>query len=123
LIVEDELINYELITYFLNPIGVKIEWVQDCKDAFKFIEKFNKSDNCIVLMDIKLPVMDGYEAHRKIKSIRPEIPVIAVTAYAQNSDKQKIIEEGFNGYISKPIKKQELYEILKQVFARKLSVR
>jgi len=60
-----------------------------------------------------MPGIDGYKATTQIKKKRPEIPVIAVTAYAQDTDREKILASGFSGYISKPIDRNQLQKILK----------
>ena len=67
------------------------------------MELFKEHNPHIVLMDIKMPVMDGYEAGAEIRKISPEVPILAVTAYAYASDEQRILKYGFDGYTSKPI--------------------
>ena len=66
----------------------------------------------IILMDIKMPIMDGFEAMQLIKVKNPDIPIIAVTAFAMMEDKEKALRAGFDNYISKPIKKDILMKIL-----------
>jgi len=63
-------------------------------------------------MDIKMPIMDGYEANREIKKMNNKVPVIAVTAYAHDSDRQKMELEKFDDYISKPIKPNVLLDVI-----------
>ncbi len=63
-------------------------------------------------MDIKLPKMDGLEATRRIKKQCPDLPVIAVTAYAMDADKKHSIEAGCDNYISKPYKMEDLYSLI-----------
>jgi CheY-like chemotaxis protein len=65
-------------------------------------------------MDIKMPEMDGYEATRQIRLFNKAITIIAQTAYAQSSDMDKAIKAGCDGYISKPVKKDELLKLLKK---------
>ena len=68
-------------------------------------------------MDINMPVMDGYEATRKIRQLSSSVPIIAVTAYAYASDQDKILENGFNGYVSKPVNlTQELQSMIRNRF-------
>jgi hypothetical protein len=68
----------------------------------------------LVLMDIKMPFMDGYDATKKIKKYFPDLPVIAQTAYAMNEDKVKAAEAGCDDYITKPIKRGELLAMMEK---------
>jgi CheY-like chemotaxis protein len=65
-------------------------------------------------MDIKMPVMDGYEATEEIKKLNPEVVVIAQTAYAMKTDKEKVMKSGFDGYLSKPIKRDRLVSLIEK---------
>jgi CheY-like chemotaxis protein len=67
----------------------------------------------MVLMDIKMPDMNGVEATRLIREFRPELPIIATTAYAQTGDENRFLASGFTGYLAKPIKKDKLYDLFK----------
>ncbi len=71
-------------------------------------------DITLVLMDIKMPVMDGIEATHLIKSFRKDLPIVAVTAHAQSGDAFKIKEAGCDEYISKPIKKAKLLSLIQK---------
>ena len=71
-----------------------------------------KKDKCIVLMDIKMPVMNGIEANKIIKKFNKNIKVIAVTAYAQAGDKTRIMKHDFDDYLSKPVSTKELMKML-----------
>jgi signal transduction histidine kinase/ligand-binding sensor domain-containing protein/CheY-like chemotaxis protein len=112
LIAEDEPDNYELIETILKPTGAHLVWAKNGKEAVEFVQSNPSIDNLIVIMDIKMPVMDGYEAIKHIRKINNKIPVIAITAYAQISDRQRIILEEFSDYISKPIKPEDILEAL-----------
>ena len=70
----------------------------------------------LILMDIKMPELDGYEATRQIRQFNREVTIIAQTAYALSGDREKALEAGCNDYISKPIKKEDLVELLLQYF-------
>jgi CheY-like chemotaxis protein len=72
----------------------------------------------LVLMDIKMPVLNGIEATRYIREFRPELPIIASTAYAQTGDEQRFIDAGCNGYLAKPIKKDDLIMLLNKYLNR-----
>ena len=72
----------------------------------------------LVLMDIKMPIMDGYEATKKIKKLRPQLPVIAQTAYSTEEDIQKAIAAGCDDFISKPIDRSLLKPIITRYIFR-----
>jgi two-component system cell cycle response regulator DivK len=72
------------------------------------------ADIDLVLMDLKMPLMDGYNAMKEIRLLRPSIKVVAETAYALQGDREKIIDAGFDGYLPKPITKESLNEVLKK---------
>ncbi|PKQ67932.1 hypothetical protein BZG01_06090 [Labilibaculum manganireducens] len=110
LVVEDIEFNYLLIEEILAPTSVKVIWAKNGMEAVKIIE--DKTDVDLILMDVKMPVMDGYKASKQILKMNPNIPIIAQTAYALKEDEKKILEKGFKGYISKPIDKYVLYRVL-----------
>ncbi len=112
LIVEDEESNYLYLKELLSDFPFNIIHVDNGKDAVKVCEK--KAGISMVLMDIKIPKLNGYEATRRIKRILPELPVIAQTAYASNTDKNKVFAAGCDDYISKPINRANLYKILEK---------
>jgi|WetSurMetagenome_2_1015567.scaffolds.fasta_scaffold84388_2 CheY-like chemotaxis protein len=114
LIAEDDPTNYRLLNALLKRTGAEIHWAKDGEEAVNFIRNKPREEKCIVLMDIKMPVINGYEARKMICEIDDTIPVIAVTAYAQVSDKERILGSNFNGYVSKPIDPEILYGVLKQ---------
>ncbi|MFA9370805.1 MAG: PAS domain S-box protein [Labilibaculum antarcticum] len=110
LVVEDIEFNYLLIDEILAPTLVKVIWARNGEEAVRIIEANTPVD--LILMDIKMPVMNGYNASKQIINVNPNIPIIAQTAYALKGDRKKISELGFKGYISKPIDKVVLYQIL-----------
>lgn len=110
LIVEDTPSNYYLLENYLKPTKVKIFWAKSGKEAIDFFKQNHKFD--IVLMDIQLPGINGYEATKLIKAHNKNVPVIAQTAYALSGEKEYSISEGCDDYISKPIKKEILFELL-----------
>lgn len=116
LVVEDIEFNYLLIEEILAPTSAKVIWAKNGAEAVKMVREKIKID--LILMDIKMPVMDGYEAMKQIQEIKPDIPVIAQTAYAFEEDRKKINENGFKDYISKPIDKTILYHILNRFIRR-----
>jgi CheY-like chemotaxis protein len=106
LIVEDDLSSRLYLNKILEKAGIIILNAGDGQEAVTLV--LNNPDIDIVLMDIQLPVMDGYTALSKIREIRKNIVVIAQTAYGLLGDKEKILNSGFNDYIIKPILSQNL---------------
>jgi len=114
LIVEDDPINNELLVFLLKKVNMKSISAYNGIDA---LDLFNThSDIDLVLMDIKMPGMNGYEITEKIKKIRPNIPIIAQTAYALAGDRELSLKAGCDEYIKKPIKKEDLYELMEGFF-------
>jgi len=66
-----------------------------------------------------MPVLDGIKTLEEIKKIDPKIPVVALTAYAYENDKKRLLEKGFDGYISKPVRKHELIQHMQKIFSTK----
>ncbi len=110
LIVEDNELNSRLLQRMVEPTGAEIIIARDGKPAIEACISNETID--IVLMDIQMPEMDGYEATRMIKSLRPEIPVVAQTAYAMAEEREKIISAGCDDYLSKPIRQKDLLMML-----------
>lgn len=117
LIVEDEPNNYKLLEEVLKPTKARILWAQNGLMAVQDVIENKHID--LVLMDVKLPLMDGYTATRKIKAIREDLPVIIQTAYGLESDKKKSLNTGCDDYIAKPIVKDELLSILNRFLLAK----
>ncbi|MHC1774578.1 MAG: response regulator [Lentimicrobium sp.] len=110
LVVEDETINFSYIEELLEDTGITIHHAPNGQVAVELCHNKNQFD--LVLMDIRMPVMNGYEATRLIKALRPELPVIAQTAYIASEERHKAIEAGFDAFISKPFLKEELLETI-----------
>ena len=110
LIVEDNDLNSKLLLKMMEPTGARVIIAKDGKPAIE--ECRTNSEIDLVLMDIQMPEMDGYEATRTIKDIRPEIPIIAQTAYAMADERDKIISAGCNDYLPKPIRQKDLFRLL-----------
>lgn len=117
LVVEDVEYNYLLINEMLSLTSAKVIWAKNGKESIRMVN--SESSIELILMDIKMPLMDGYEASRRILNLKPDIPIIAQTAYALASDKKQIIEAGFIDYIPKPINETLLYELLKRYLLQK----
>jgi PAS domain S-box-containing protein len=110
LIAEDDNVNFILMREMLSGIGATLVRAVNGEEAVNYCSKNRPVD--LILMDIKMPVMDGYRAAELIKQSRPEIPIVAVTAYAHESDKEKTKVAGFAGYISKPVDRPKLISLI-----------
>jgi PAS domain S-box-containing protein len=110
LVAEDEDNNLKLIDQYLFGTNISVLHASNGNEAVE-ICKNNKQIN-LVLMDLKMPVMDGFEAIKIIKRLRPDLPIIAQTAYSSDSDKGKALVCGCNNFISKPFKKEELLALI-----------
>lgn len=109
LVAEDNESNYML---FESILGSHYRLVH-AWDGVEAVELFDEHNPQLIIMDINMPKMDGYEATREIRKRSAAVPIIAVTAYAFASDKERIMENGFNSYVSKPINAKRLDEELK----------
>lgn len=107
---DDEASSFYLRTLLKNT-PAQVLLAGNGEDAVDFCEKLDIS---IVLMDIKMPGIDGYEATRRIKSFKAELPVIAITAYAMAGDEQKARAAGCDDYLTKPLKKDLLFNKLEE---------
>lgn len=105
-----------------NKIAEKIDFklIQNENSAQKAVNIcFNNPNIDLVLMDIKMPIMDGFEAYEKISPIRPNLPIIAQTAFSSNEDKDRILKIGFTDYITKPFNRELLFELIDGIFEKK----
>lgn len=111
LIAEDIATNYQYLEALLRKTKAKLIWVKNGKEAVKEALSDKKID--LVLMDLRMPIMNGYNATKQIKLIRPKLPILAVTAYAIDGDMEKAFDFGCDEYITKPVMKAELYRKIK----------
>ncbi len=112
LIVEDEESNFLFIKEIFKHAQIDYIFAENGKEAVEICKKHNNIS--LVLMDLKMPEMNGYEATRLIKEFKPELQIIAQTAFALEDEKIKVLQSGFDGYISKPFKKDQLLEIISE---------
>ncbi len=112
LVVEDEEINFILIDKFLANLPLKIIHAKNGQEA---IEKYKQNQDIeLVLMDIKMPVLNGFEATVELKKINPSLIIVAQTAYAMKEDRKKALDIGCDDYISKPLKHILLVDMIKK---------
>ena len=117
LLAEDNIINQKLAISLLQKMGHSVTVAQNGKRAVE-MSKMEQFD--LILMDVQMPEMDGLEATaairaREVSSGGPRVPILAMTAYAMAGDSDRCIEAGMDGYISKPINTQELFEIIENL--------
>ena len=110
LVAEDDEINYLYIKEIFRGTGAEILHAVNGKEAVEICQANNSID--ILLIDIKMPVMNGYEAIKQIREIRPRLPIIAQTAFALSNEMLKAFNAGSNDYISKPFKKDQLLALV-----------
>ena len=110
LIAEDEESNYSLLEHILKETKVQLLWAKNGIEAIDICRSYKNIN--LVLMDIKMPEMDGYAATKSIKKIRKDIPVIAVTAYAEDKEKEESSKAGCDDYMAKPIEIDNLLPLI-----------
>jgi PAS domain S-box-containing protein len=112
LIAEDENFNYELISVLLEKHAKTLIRAVNGIEVMACLRK-QKPD--LILMDLKMPVMDGFEATRRARALFPDVRIIALTAYSQPEDARKAMQAGCNGFVTKPIRTQELFDAITRV--------
>ncbi len=123
LLVEDNDFNREIARFALENMGLIVEEAENGSVAVNMILKVEPGYYDLVLMDIQMPIMDGYTATREIRAIEDErissIPIIAMTANAFQEDKDKCLEMGMNGHIAKPLDMNNLVAILEEEYSKR----
>lgn len=121
LLAEDNLLNQEIAVTILEDAGFIVETAQNGEEALDKVEHSSEGYYAAVLMDIRMPVMDGYEATKAIRKLEDKtlaaIPIIAVSANAFEEDKAASVEAGMNAHLAKPIDVSKLMEILAKILA------
>lgn len=119
LLAEDNDYNAEFTRSLLEKVGFRVEVAYNGKQAVYTFETNPAHTYDVILMDLRMPLMDGYEASRTIRASEKEdastIPIIALTANAVDEDKKRAMQSGMDSYISKPFEKEMLYSTLKRV--------
>ncbi|QHI70638.1 response regulator [Tichowtungia aerotolerans] len=117
LVVEDNLLNRKVIEKMLQQADIQFETAANGVDAVEKIGSQQPAGYDMILMDIQMPVMDGLEATQIIRKSHPNLPIVALTAHAMKGDRKKFIQTGMNDYLPKPIRKEDLLEILSRYTA------
>jgi len=116
LIVEDDEPSNKLISISVQKFAKEVISVTSGTEAVRVCGANPEID--LILMDIQMPGMDGYEATRLIREFNPKVVIIAQTAYALSGDREKSFDAGCNDYISKPIKRTQLIELINKYFGK-----
>ena len=118
LLAEDTPANQKVVAYNLSKCGHHVEVAENGQQALAAV---GQQDFDVVLMDLQMPVMDGFQATRAIRKLadprRARLPIIAVTAHALKSDAERCLAAGMDGYLSKPVKSEELIELIERLAA------
>ena len=111
LLVEDNEINQEVASMILKRVGINVEIANNGREA---VDKYlsDKDKYHLVLMDLQMPIMSGYEAAKILREHNKEIPIIALSAAAMTQDRQKVLDAGMNDHLGKPIDTNKLYETI-----------
>jgi len=121
LLVEDNKINQQVARELLESAGLEVHIAENGQQAVDIVKQ-TYIDIDIVLMDIQMPVMDGYESARQIRAWNLELPIIAMTANAMSGEKEKCLNSGMNDYLSKPIEPETLFAaLMKWIDCEKIS--
>ncbi len=115
LIVEDDNTSYLFIKDILKKAGADFDWATDGRQA---VEKVDKNQYDCIIMDIKMPVMDGLEATRLIRQKHPDLLILAQTAYASAEDGESALDAGCSAFIAKPFEKEDLIRALTKLINR-----
>ena len=108
LVAEDNDSNYILMTYILRNHYQVVR----AKNGQEAVDLAGREDIDMILMDIKMPIMDGMEATEKIKKVRPSLPIVALTANAFDSDRQLALEAGCDEFLAKPVSGSKCLEMI-----------
>ena len=122
LLVEDNELNAEIAITILEEGGLKLEWAEDGRKCLEIVQEKPEDYYDLILMDIQMPKMDGYQTTEKIRSLsdrRSRIPIVAMTANAFDEDKKKAYESGMNGHISKPVDIKTIFATLGRILLAK----
>ena len=122
LVAEDNDLNWEILKELLSDIGMELDWAENGQICLEKFQKAEQGYYDAVLMDIRMPIMNGYEATEAIRVLdrqdAKEIPIIAMTADAFSEDIQRCLESGMNAHTAKPINLDEVVSLLKKYICK-----
>ncbi|MGJ0297691.1 response regulator [Aliarcobacter cryaerophilus] len=111
LLVEDNEINQEVASVFLKKANIEVDIANNGLEAVN-MHKENQNKYDLILMDLQMPILSGYDATRKIRELDKDIPIVALTAAAMIEDKEKVLSCGMNDHLGKPINSDDLYNTI-----------
>lgn len=119
LIAEDVYTNYLLLESALKKSGATLLWAKNGQEAVDIC--LQRDDIDLIMMDLRMPVKNGFLATTEIRAHYPDLPIIAQTSYAMAEDRRRCLDAGCNDYITKPFRLQNLYEIIARYLPGKKS--
>lgn len=117
LIAEDDIISFELYKARLEEHHLNLLHAKNGKMAVDLVKE--NPNIGLVLMDIRMPVLNGYEATKQIRQFNKEVPIIAQTAFAMIPEQKTILESGFTDFLSKPVEEERLFGLIKKYMNNK----
>jgi two-component system, cell cycle response regulator DivK len=114
LIAEDEMINFMLLNKVLESTASKVFWAKNGLEAVALNQERNPD---VILMDLRMPEMNGIDATKAIRKTHPHLPIVAVTAFALDNEAQQCQDAGCSAFLTKPVRPVILYELLEKLFA------
>lgn len=117
LLAEDDFANAEYVKLALRKLNVSIYHAQDGAQAVDYFKTNQPID--LIIMDIKMPIMDGYIATKLIRELDCDVPIVAFTAFALDNDKEKAMSAGCTDYITKPVSKDHLISTISKYLEKK----
>ncbi len=117
LIAEDDIISFELYKVRLEEFDLDLLHAKNGKIAVDMLKENPNID--LILMDIRMPVLNGYDATKQIREFNSEIPIIAQTAFALIPEQKKILESGFTDFLPKPIEEEKFFGMIKKFMIEK----
>ena len=118
LLAEDNELNADIAQVLLGELGIAVTWVEDGQKAVQAYLSSPAGTFDLILMDIMMPVMNGYEASLEIRKHSREIPIIAMTANTFAEDVQATFDAGMNGHIPKPVSAEEMKQVISRCIKR-----
>jgi len=112
LIAEDDEISFELYKARLEELDLNLLHAKNGQIAVDMVKKYPEIK--LVLMDIRMPILNGYDATKQIREFNTEVPIIAQTAFALIPEQKAVIESGFTDFLSKPVEEEKLFGIIKK---------